>query len=107
MEIDINDSNFAKEVIEQSKEKPVLVDFWASWCGPCQMLAPILTKLAQEYNDKIIVAKLNIEENKEKAQEYNVMSIPNVKLFKDGEVADEFVGLIPEADIKKLIDANL
>jgi len=107
MEIDINDASFAKEVIAKSNEMPVLVDFWASWCGPCQMLSPILTKLAEEYNDKIVVAKLNIEENKEKAQEYNVMSIPNVKLFKDGEVADEFVGVIPEADIKKLIDSNL
>jgi thioredoxin len=107
MEIDITDSDFAEKVIVKSKEMPVLVDFWASWCGPCQMLAPILKKIADEYGDKIVVAKLNIEENKEKAQEYNVMSIPNVKLFKDGEVADEFTGVVPEEDIKKLIDANL
>jgi putative thioredoxin len=107
MEIDVNDANFEKEVIEKSKEIPVVVDFWAQWCGPCQMLGPILEKIAKEYDGKFILAKANVDEAKEKAAGYGVMGIPSVKMFKDGKIVDDFVGAIPEEAIKKWLDKNL
>lgn len=107
MEINVTDQTFEKEVIEKSKEVPVLVDFWASWCGPCKMLGPVLEKIAKDYDGKVVIAKLSTEENQETPAKYGVMSIPSVKLFKDGEIADEFVGAIPEAAVKQFIDKNL
>ena len=101
------DQTFQQDVIEASKEKPVLVDFWAEWCGPCQMLSPIIEKVAEDYKDKITVAKLNIEENKETPAKYSVMSIPAVKLFKDEKIIAEFTGVRSETDIKAWVDANL
>ena len=105
--MEINDSNFQEEVIEASENMPVLVDFWASWCGPCKMLKPIIEKLSQEYKDKVKIVALNVEENQEKAGEYGIMSIPNVKLFKKGEVVDEFLGLMPEEAVKSWIDERI
>ena len=105
--MEISDKNFDKNVLERSKEKPVLVDFWAPWCGPCQMLGPTIEEIEKEYKNKISVVKLNIDENKEKAMEYNIMSIPAVKLFKDGKVVDEFIGLMDKENIKKFIEKNL
>ena len=108
-EITTTDATFEQDVIEKSKEMPVLVDFWASWCPPCQMLKPIIEKVAnsEEYKDKIILAKLNTEENQTIPQKYNVSSIPDVKLFKNGEVVDGFVGVQQEEQIKEFIDKNL
>ena len=106
-EINVTDENFEKEVIEKSKTTPVLVDFWADWCGPCKMLAPTLEKIAKDYDDKLIVAKAETDNNQTSAEKFGVMSIPSVKLIKDGKVVDEFVGAQPEATIKQWLDQKL
>ena len=107
MEIDVTDANFESEVIEKSKTTPVLVDFWASWCGPCMMLKPTLEKIAKEYEGKVILAKASTDDNRDAASKFGVMSIPAVKLFKDGKIVDEFVGAQPEATIKQWLDSKL
>ena len=107
MEIDVTDENFETEVIEKSKEVPVLVDFWAPWCGPCRILGPILDKIAKESGEKFILAKINVDENPTNAQAFDVMSIPSVKLFKNGIVADEFIGAMPEKAVKDWIMQRL
>src|SRR3989344_9011693 len=104
--IEVSDDNFKKEVIEKSKKTPVLVDFWAEWCYPCRFLSPTLDKLADEYKGKFILAKLNVDENPKNSQEYEVRSIPSVKLFKNGKVADEFIGAVPEQKIKEFLANN-
>ncbi len=100
-------SDFETQVIAQSFEKPVLVDFWAPCCGPCHMLGPVLENLAEEEADKWELAKLNTDENQEIAQRFGIMSIPAVKLFSDGEVVDEFVGALPEASVRSWLSAAL
>lgn len=106
-EIEVNDNNFQEKVIEQSKKVPIVIDFWASWCMPCLMLSPILEKLAKEYNGKFILAKLDVGKNQELAQKYGVMSIPSVKMFKNGEIVDEFVGALPKTNVKEWLDKNI
>ncbi len=101
--IEVNDENFYQQVIQKSKEIPIVVDFWAPWCQPCLMLGPILEKLEKEYQGKFILAKLNVEENREISSYFNIASIPSVKLFKDGKIIDEFVGLLPESQIRKFL----
>jgi len=92
--------DFNKDIIEQSKKIPVLVDFWAEWCGPCRVLTPILEKLAKKYSGKWTLVKVNTDENPELSAEYGIRGIPNVKLFADGEVVNEFVGALPEPMIE-------
>jgi putative thioredoxin len=105
--IDVIDKDFQKQVIEQSKKLPILVDFYGTWCGPCRILGPILEKLAEKYNGKFILAKINVDESPKISQEYEIRSIPAVKLFKNGKIVSEFIGAMPEAEIKKFLDRNL
>lgn len=105
--MDINDNEFEKEVIEKSNKIPVIVDFWAPWCMPCLMLSPILEQIEKDYKGKFIIAKVNVDQNREKASEYGVMGIPSVKLFKKGEVIAEFVGAKPEQNVKDWLNKNL
>ncbi|MDD5066316.1 MAG: thioredoxin [bacterium] len=105
--IEANDTTFQKEVLEKSKEVPVLVDFWASWCMPCRMLAPILEKAEKEHAGKFILAKVNTDESQEISSRYGIMSIPSVKLFKGGEMVDEFVGVVPEQVLKTFLSKHI
>jgi len=99
------DSNFKKEV--STSELPVLVDFWATWCGPCQMVAPIIEELAREYDKKIKIGKIDIDENPKTPTHYAVMSIPTLMFFKKGRVVDQAVGALSKAELKKKIEENL
>ncbi|HPI40225.1 MAG TPA: thioredoxin domain-containing protein [Pseudobdellovibrionaceae bacterium] len=99
---DVNSQTFQDLVIQKSYEKPVAVDFWAPWCAPCRTLKPILEKLTESLGGEVILAKLNTEEEPELATDYGIRGIPNVKIFKDGQVVDEFTGVLPEGDIKVL-----
>ena len=93
--------DFNEDIIERSKQIPVLVDFWAEWCGPCRSLGPILEKLALKYKDRFELVKVNTDENQEIAARYGIRGIPNVKLFINGEVADEFTGALPEHAVEQ------
>ncbi len=105
--IEVNDNNFEKEVIEKSKKVPVVVDFWAEWCMPCLILGPVLEKMMTESKGKFILAKLNVDKNPVTSKAYEIQSIPAVKLFKNGKLADEFVGALPEVQVKDWLDKNL
>ncbi|MCK4335491.1 MAG: thioredoxin [Candidatus Aenigmarchaeota archaeon] len=107
VKIEVNENDFEEKVLKQSEEVPVVVDFWAEWCMPCLMLGPALEKIAEEYGGKFILAKLDVNENPRISQKYGIMSIPAVKMFKNGKVADEFVGALPESQVKEWIAKNL
>tara|TARA_Y100001960_G_scaffold314502_1_gene378786 strand:- start:89 stop:412 length:324 start_codon:yes stop_codon:yes gene_type:complete len=99
--IDLNDENF-KDYI--ASDKPVLVDFWAEWCGPCKMLTPIIEELAEDYADRAIIAKVNVDQSSSIAQQYSIRSIPALLFFKNGVVEQQLVGAVPKEEIVKIID---
>ncbi len=100
-----SDAGFTKEVLEA--DLPVLVDFWAQWCGPCQAMTPIIEELAEEYDGKMLIGKMDVDANPETAQKYGIMSIPSIKIFKGGEVVEEMVGALSKDALKEKIEANL
>lgn len=104
--LEANAQNFEQVVLANSYQVPILVDFWADWCQPCQMLMPILSKLADEYQGAFALVKVNSDENQELAAQFGVRSLPTVKVFKNGEVVDEFMGVQQESEIRALIDKH-
>ncbi len=107
IKIEVNDDNFEEKVIKQSKDVLVIVDLWAEWCMPCLMLGPILEKITQEYKGKIILAKIDVDKNPRISQEYRVNSIPAVKFFRNEKLVDEFIGALPESQVREYINKNL
>jgi len=105
MPIIVTDENFEKEI--QKMEKISLVDFYATWCDPCSMLAPILEKLEKEFEEKIVLLKANVDDNQQNAQKFQVDRIPMVVLFKNGKPVGSFTGFRPEADIKEWLEKNI
>ena len=105
MEYRFTKANFEKEVLE-SKE-PVLIDFYADWCGPCKMMAPVVEKLAEKYEGKVKVGKVNSDDEPELAQMFQVMSIPNFVIIKDGKVVDRVIGAVPQKALAEKLDAQL
>ena len=105
MEYRFTKANFEKEVLE-SKE-PVLIDFYADWCGPCKMMAPVVEKLAEKYEGKVKVGKVNSDDEPELAQMFQVMSIPNFVIIKDGKLVDRVIGAVPQKALEEKLDAQL
>jgi len=103
--IHVSDDSFEQEVLQS--EKPVLIDYWADWCGPCKMIAPVLEEVASEYADKIRVAKLNVDEYPAIAVKYGVRSIPALLLFKNGEVEDTKIGALSKTQLTAWLDENI
>ena len=101
----ISDAEFDQEVIKSNI--PVFVDFWAEWCGPCKIVAPVLDELAKEYDGKIKFVKVNVDENPQNAGRFGVQSIPNMKIFKGGSIVDEIIGAAPKEQFKQVLDKNL
>lgn len=104
---DVTEQSFEAEVLARSHQMPVLADFWAAWCGPCQALMPVLARLAEEYQGRFFLAKINSDDQQPLAARYGVRSLPTVKLFRNGQVVDEFMGAQPEKTIRALLDRHI
>jgi thioredoxin 1 len=102
---EVTDKNFEEDVLKA--EIPVLIDFWAPWCGPCHMVSPVVEKLSDDYADKMAFYKINVDEAPVTAQNYGIMSIPTLMLFKEGEKVDQIIGAVPESFVKEMISAVL
>ncbi|WP_019594843.1 thioredoxin [Thioalkalivibrio sp. ALM2T] len=105
--LDVTQENFQQAVLDESHQRPVVVDFWAAWCGPCQQLMPLLQQLAAQYTGKFRLAKVNSDEQQALAQQYGVRSLPTVMIFRHGKPADQFMGVQPEPNIRAMIDQYL
>lgn len=103
--VEVTDATFEQDVLKS--DKPVLVDFWAPWCGPCRMVAPIVEELAEEYAGKVNFVKLNTDENPQTAMRYGIRSIPTLLIFKGGQPVGQIIGFRPKSDLKKRLDAAL
>ncbi len=103
--VELTDSNFDQEVLKA--ETPVLVDFWAEWCGPCRMVGPVVDELAGDYEGKVKVGKVDVDNNPQISMKYGIRSIPSLLIFKDGEVVDQIVGAVPKPHLQKQLDAQL
>jgi thioredoxin 1 len=104
---DVNEATFQADVIEASKTQPVMVDFWADWCGPCKMLTPTIEEIARENTGKLTVVKLNVDDNMNIPSKFNIRSIPTLLVFKGGQVADQIVGKVPKDTIDKVIQRHI
>jgi thioredoxin 1 len=102
---EVNDVSFDQEVLKS--DLPVLIDFWAPWCGPCKAIAPVVEELASEYEGRLKIVKMNVDDNPETPSRYGVRGIPNLLLFRAGEVADQIVGAVPKAHLVKAIDRTI
>ena len=103
--VHVSDETFEEQVLKS--DKPVLIDYWAEWCGPCKMIAPVLSEIADEYADRVTVAKLTIDENPETPPKYGIRGIPTLMLFKDGNVEATKVGAVSKSQLTAFIDGNL
>ncbi|MBS9768853.1 MAG: thioredoxin [Flavobacteriaceae bacterium] len=103
MAMNVTDANFEEVVLKS--DKPVLVDFWAEWCGPCRMVGPIVEELAKEYDGKAVITKMNVDENAEVTAKYGIRNIPTILFFKNGEVVDKTVGALPKGKLAEKLDA--
>ena len=103
--VELTDSNFNDEVL--NSDKPVLVDFWAEWCGPCRMVGPVVEELAGDYEGKVKVGKVDVDNNPQVSMQYGIRSIPSLLIFKNGDVVDQIIGAVPKAHLQKQLDAQL